>query len=237
MLRPFRGTPGYPIAGVSLATVVVPSKWPDIFEGCRSNLGRYIPGASKILVRDGDAIDPPEGWTTLQGSKPFCYARNVNLGIQACDTDVLLLNDDCQFSQTGVLHTLGSVFLRHPDISILSPNVDGVANGVFQAVLPVEETNHFLSFVCVLIRRAVFDKIGLLDERYTGYGVEDVDFCRRAQAAGFKLAITSMVTVSHKQASSSFSREPDKEKKYELARRLYVEKWGSRTQGCYSDES
>jgi GT2 family glycosyltransferase len=221
----------------TLATIVVPSKYPDIFEGCRSNLAQFAPSASKVLVRDGDAIGDPEGWRVIQGSsEPFCYARNVNLGIQACSGDVLIMNDDCQFTQAGILHTLGSLFITHPGVGILSPNVEGVANGVVCTGHPIQETKHYLSFVCVLIRRALIDKIGLLDEKYTGYGSEDVDYCRRAQHAGFTLAITSLATVSHKHCSSSYSREHALELKRAESARTYLEKWGRKTQGSYGDE-
>jgi GT2 family glycosyltransferase len=114
--------------------------------------------------------------------------------------------------------------------------VEGVANGVFCSGQPVQETKGYLSFVCVLIRRALIDKIGLLDEKYTGYGSEDVDYCRRAQHAGFTLAITSLATVSHRQASSSYCREHALELKRAESARLYIEKWGKGTPGHYGDE-
>lgn len=221
----------------TLATIVVPSRYPDIFEGCRSSLAQFAPSAIKILVRDGQAIADPEGWRVIQGSpEPFVYARNANLGIQGCSGDVLLMNDDAHFTQEGTLEALQGVFALRPDIGILSPRVDGVANGVGCTGAPIQETKHYLSFVCVLIRRSVFDKIGLLDERFTKYGSEDVDLCRRAQAAGFTLATTSLVMVKHTSCSSSYGREPDLELKRAESAKLYIEKWGRLTPGHYSDE-
>jgi GT2 family glycosyltransferase len=220
-----------------LATIVVPSKYADIFEGCRSSLEQYAPHAPKILVRDGTDIEKPDGWDMIQGISPFVYARNCNLGIQACSGDVLVMNDDCQFIQPETLYTLQSLFVTHPHVGILSPSVDGVANGVSCSGQAVHETKHYLSFVCVLIRRELIDKIGLLDEKFTGYGSEDVDFCRRAQHAGFALAVTSLVMVTHKHASSSYVREHALELKRAESARLYIEKWGRKTQGHYGDES
>lgn len=221
----------------SQATIVIPSKYPDIFEDCRASLEQFAPKAPKILVRDGQGIAEPAGWTTIQGPEgPFVYARNVNLGIQACSGDVLLMNDDCRMVQEGTLEALQGAFALRPDLGILSPRVEGVANGVFCSGIPIQETKQYLSFVCVLIRRSVFEKIGLLDEKYTGYGSEDVDFCRRAQVAGFTLAITSLATVSHSKGSSSYIREPNLEPKRAESARKYIEKWGRRTQGHYGDE-
>ncbi len=46
----------------------------------------------------------------------------------------------------------------------------------------------YVSGAVMLVKREVFEKIGLLDERYFLY-YEDVEFCVRAQKAGFSLAL------------------------------------------------
>lgn len=50
---------------------------------------------------------------------------------------------------------------------------------------------------CMLIKREVFEKIGLLDERYFIYG-EDVDFSFRAQKAGYKVMFEPQSFIWHK---------------------------------------
>ena len=222
---------------IQLATIVVPSKHSDIFEGCRRNLAEFAANAPKVLVRDGLEIAEPEGWATIQGpAGQFIYARNVNLGINACSGDVLLMNDDARFIQTGTLEAMQGVLALRSDIGILSPLVDGVANGVGYTREMAQVTSHYLSFVCVLVRRAVVDKIGLLDEAFTGYGSEDVDYCRRTQAAGFSLAVTALATVAHTHGSSSYNREADIEAKRQASAKQYLQKWGRKTQGHYADE-
>lgn len=68
----------------------------------------------------------------------------------------------------------------------------------------VEETSmpEWTSFACVLIRREVFQKIGYLDDGYFMY-YEDVDFCRRAQKAGFKVVNYPYSHVVHLRGQSS----------------------------------
>lgn len=44
----------------------------------------------------------------------------------------------------------------------------------------------WVAFSCALVRRAVFEEVGLLDERFFLY-CEDVDFCRRARKEGFEI--------------------------------------------------
>jgi hypothetical protein len=220
-----------------LATIVVPSRYPDIFERCSSSLAEFAPNVPKFLVRDGWEIAPPKGWNILQGPDgPFVYARNVNIALRSVYGDILLMNDDARFIQASTLEIMQSVLALRPDIGILSPLVDGVANGVGHTREVAQVTNHYLSFVCVLIRRAVVDKVGLLDESFTGYGSEDVDYCRRTQAAGFSLAVTALATVAHTHGSSSYNREADIEAKRQASAKQYLQKWGRKTQGHYADE-
>jgi GT2 family glycosyltransferase len=54
----------------------------------------------------------------------------------------------------------------------------------------------------VLIKKEVFEKIGLLDKNYFAYW-EDVDFCQRAKRTGFKVVYAPNAIIWHKNASSS----------------------------------
>lgn len=55
----------------------------------------------------------------------------------------------------------------------------------------------YISGCCLLIKREVFKKIGLLDEKYFLF-FEDSDFCLRARKAGFKIALESKSLILHK---------------------------------------
>lgn len=55
----------------------------------------------------------------------------------------------------------------------------------------------FITGCCMLIKRAVINKIGKLDEGYFIYG-EDVDFCIRAKRAEFKILFEPSAKIWHK---------------------------------------
>lgn len=59
----------------------------------------------------------------------------------------------------------------------------------------------WVSFACCLIRREVFDQIGLLDEGYFMY-FDDIDLCRRAQDAGWKVLFWPEARVVHLRGQS-----------------------------------
>ena len=77
-------------------------------------------------------------------------------------------------------------------------NIDKVDKGQFNKSKEVE----FVSGCCMLIKKEVFSKIGFLDERYFLY-LEDMDFCARAQKAGFKLFFEPKAIVWHKNLGTS----------------------------------
>jgi len=64
----------------------------------------------------------------------------------------------------------------------------------------------FLTFASVLLRRELFEKVGLLDEGYFMY-FEDSDMCFRARAKGWGLAVAGDTAVLHKEGGSSSARK------------------------------
>ncbi len=71
------------------------------------------------------------------------------------------------------------------------------------ALLPVD----FVTGCGMLIKRQVFEKVGLFDPTLFMYA-EDVDFCWRARQVGFRLAAVPRAKMWHKVASSSNRDRP-----------------------------
>ncbi len=76
--------------------------------------------------------------------------------------------------------------------------VDEVDKGQYNQV---EETP-FITGCSMMVKRNVFETVGMLDDRYYLY-LEDVDFCLRAQRAGYKTLYVPSSKVWHMNASSS----------------------------------
>jgi N-acetylglucosaminyl-diphospho-decaprenol L-rhamnosyltransferase len=58
---------------------------------------------------------------------------------------------------------------------------------------------------CLLIRRSVIERIGLLDERFFMYG-EDVDWCLRARQDGWTVRYEPAIVVQHQHGAASRQR-------------------------------
>jgi GT2 family glycosyltransferase len=61
--------------------------------------------------------------------------------------------------------------------------------------------NSYITFASALIRRPVFDRLGGLFEGAFMY-FEDPDFCLRARAAGWQLAVAADTSILHKEGAS-----------------------------------
>ncbi len=89
----------------------------------------------------------------------------------------------------------------------------------YEPAMPIDETHghpagpyEWTSFACVLVRRAVFDAIGPMDDGYFMY-FEDVDFCRTAKAHGFDTVHVPAARVVHLRGGSSPVKELQAQRK------------------------
>lgn len=93
----------------------------------------------------------------------------------------------------------------------------------FEVELPVANEPseaEWVSFACVLIRREVIEKVGLLDEGYFMY-FEDSDYCRAARACGFRVWYFPDARVVHLGGGSSDDRRKMAERQ-RAPRHLYA---------------
>lgn len=87
----------------------------------------------------------------------------------------------------------------------------------------------WIGFPCIMLRGAMIEEIGYLDERYFMY-FEDIAYCRRAARAGWKLAQNLDAVVDHFCGKSS-----QVEEKADLKKRLPAYYYASRAR-FYRDE-
>lgn len=222
-------------------SIIVPSRNIDNLKACVGAIRACGETARVIIVNDG--LGPAPGgfadWNAMKpfkemlGGKPFCFARNINLGIRAAGTDdVLLLNDDARLVTGHGFSKLAEVADRHQYVGVWSAAVMGAAVNPTHVYIPLLVADSWrtggkmVPFVAVYIRRAVIDKVGLLDERFTGYGFDDDDYCRRVRAEGLKIAVHNGFVVEHGTLQSTF-RPDGKGGNVEAMRAVYLDKWGS----------
>ena len=83
-----------------------------------------------------------------------------------------------------------------------------------------------LSGFCLLMKRAVYEKIGGLDERFGLGFFDDDDFAERALRAGFGLAVAHDLFVHHFGSRTFTGNGIDSEKLLDDNARQFAAKWG-----------
>ena len=165
------------------------------------------------------------GIELLEAGRNVGFASGMNLGIRqalkrGADYALLLNNDtiaDPAMLDQLLKQAASGVGLMAPAIFYADqPDRIWSVGGGFSSILLEATGNHgrhrllpdrpvergFLSGCALLIHREVFEKVGLFDERFFMY-YEDLDFCLRAQRAGYCLWLVPKARLWHKVSLSS----------------------------------
>jgi hypothetical protein len=195
-------------------------------------------GSAAAIVREFPAA------TLLPLDSNRGFAAAVNRGLQhplaRAAEFVLLLNNDVELAPDTIARLLAAAD-QHPALGLLSPAIfyrdrrarlwstgynlrpllfSTLRSERGRRLDPASGLRHvaFVEFCATLIRRTLFEQIGLLDERFFVY-YEDLDFCLRARAAGAGIAC---VRDAHAWHAVSASTEHDVPARYYLRARASV---------------
>lgn len=212
-------------------TVIIPSRTASNLVPCVEAVRRYEPLVPIIVIDDGvdwaaaSRIRPEV--MVIKGESPFIFARNCNLGIRACEGDVILLNDDAMLDTPLGFQQLEVASKAHPEFGVISAVTNLVGNPAQQPKdIGLRSEPRTLAFVCVYIPRTTIEAVGFLDERFTAYGWEDNSYCREVREADLKLGICDDCFVDHSLLVSTFRGKPEHGVDISEGREIYRSIWG-----------
>jgi len=156
--------------------------------GIRAALAR---GAGAVLLVNSDAIVPPDCVAWLER----CLDASPDTGIAG--PVVRSAADLGRIESLGMSYTPLTGRMRHVSF--------GARIGVNE-ILP-DRLVDGVSGCVMLVRRAVFESIGLFDEDYF-YGFEDLAFCLKARRAGFDAVVAGAATAYHEGGRSIGADSP-----------------------------
>ncbi len=163
----------------------------------------------------------------LKNDTPFNFSSLNNFGAEHASGEILLLlNNDIEATHRGWLSEMLSLVVRdevgcvgakllYPDGSIQHAGVilglggyaahshrgsEGSASGYFNR-LNVRQNLSAVTAACLMVRKEVYFSVGGLDESFQ-VAYNDVDFCLRVRAAGFKNVFTPFATLIHHESKT-----------------------------------
>jgi len=161
-------------------------------------------------------------------NKGFSGANNV--GIKKAMNEynpeyILLLNDDIEIIEKNWLKRIIDEGERDKQIGILGCKIlypdrslQNMGGYIKKWKIELEknenkkdifEVDHVMG-AFILIKKEVIKKIGLLDEIYSPYLLEDTDYCLRVKKMGWKVVSVPYVSIIHKKGKSIDSLEDKK---------------------------
>ncbi|MBM4329738.1 MAG: glycosyltransferase [Deltaproteobacteria bacterium] len=181
----------------------------------------------------------------IENRENLGFSRGCNQGIKvAAGRCILLLNNDVVVTESwlgGMLECINSA----PDIGVVGPmtnNISGpqkVVNANYNHIENLdscaksfrEKNRHrriparrIVGF-CMLFKRELVEKIGLLDEKFGSGNYEDDDFCLRAALEGHRNIIAGDVFIHHYGSQSFIGNRIAYNSALAKNKKLFNEKW------------
>jgi len=163
--------------GIANASVLAPAKNLGFAGGVNFALRHMLPqGFAAFLLMNNDTVVPVD------------LIGKLTRGADAAAFDIA-----------------SPVIYRYPEKDSLwsKGNYYNIWSGLItNSPLPLPGNVFYLPGCCLLVRTRVFETIGLFNEEFFMYG-EDVAFCHRAAAAGFRIGVVSDACLYHKTGASA----------------------------------
>lgn len=244
------------LLGMCLDSVLKKTSYPN-YEIVVIDNGSIEPETMALFARQ-----PKDRVRVIRDDSPFNYSRLNNHGASEAKGDVLcLMNNDIEILTPDWIEEMVSFALR-PDIGCVGarlwyPNgtlqhggviigIGGIA-GHSHKYIPKGSTGYFgravlsqslsaVTAACLMVRREVFESVHGLDESLA-VAFNDVDFCLRVRARGFRNVWTPFAEMNHHEsASRGHEVTPEKQMRFQSEIDFMRARWNEdlRTDPSYS---
>ncbi len=238
------------------------NRW-ELTRRCLETLFASDLSGSELLVVDNGSTDgTPERLAAYPGVRLHAlpanlgFVRGNNAGIAAAPpgNDVVLLNNDIEFTRRDWLQRLRSAAHSAPDIGIVGCRQvlsDGRLLHAGSYILPdtcwgqqigalEHEVGQYttrrevegITFAVAYLKRAVIAAIGGLSEAFESY-FEDTDYCLRARRAGFLTCYAGDSEVVHDEHGSTAGNDAARISLFERSRAIFRGQWQAELDGRY----
>ncbi|HEY3663920.1 MAG TPA: glycosyltransferase family 2 protein [Chthoniobacterales bacterium] len=189
----------------------------------------------------------------LQDDGPFNFSRLTNRGAAAATGQILLfLNNDIEATEPDWLREMVSHAAR-PEVGAVGARLwfldgtvqhggvilglGGVAGHAFPHLkrgrggyfsrAQLQQNISAVTGACLAVRKELFEKIGPFDETNLSISFNDIDFCLRLSAAGYRNVWTPFANLIHAESASRGHQPTKKEQTHFVKEATFMQrKWG-----------
>ncbi len=135
------------------------------------------------------------GHTVVHLAHNESFSAGVNAGVAAGQApNIVILNDDALVTENWDAWLLKD--LADPKVGLVGARTNFALGAMSDLSFKGEPP--FLVFVCVALRRAVWNQVGPMDqETFDGFSTEDLDYSWQVMKAGYKLKVSDGAYVLH----------------------------------------
>jgi GT2 family glycosyltransferase/Flp pilus assembly protein TadD len=182
---------------------------------------------------------------TIENSSNLGFAKGCNQGIEASRGEfIMLLNNDVIVTE-GWLGGMLECLRHERNTGIVGPMTNNISGTQKVPEAPYEDVSAIDTFAgdfrsrfrhrritqrrivgfCMLFRRALVERIGLLDESFGSGNFEDDDFCLRSELEGFRNAVAGDVFIHHAGSATFKGNNIDFANAMSGNMKLFNDKW------------
>jgi GT2 family glycosyltransferase len=186
----------------------------------------------EVIVVDDGSKEPiykaiPKMFSTvnmLKNEVNSGFAKTVNKGIRAATGDaVCLLNNDVILKDPKWLKIMVAELDKFDMVAPAGGRMTSTWDYIPGEAKSNKEKFSYLPFWCSIVKREVFDTIGLIPESFGRGFWEDVLFGYRAKKAGFKMGIVENTGVVHKYHQTFRAEGFNLAEEYQNKRKIFLE--------------
>lgn len=188
---------------------------------------------TKELINAYQSRDPGL-FQTVHLPQNLGFCGGTNAGLKLAGGHPMWLNNDTIVVQNGffdqmlrTLHKITSAGAVGP-ISNYVMGPQGIREHLRYNQRPQHPARYLVGF-CMLVRREVFQKVGLIDPVFQNYGCDDLDYSIRIQEEGWELAVDRDAFLFHHPSISNTAMKEAHggfQKRLDFGRELLGRKWG-----------
>ena len=197
-----------------LSIIIVNFNNRKLLEECLGSIYRSTKNISfEVILSDNGSTDGSQemvkakfpGVKIIKNKENLGFTKASNQGLEIYNGRYAMLLNNDTFVKDDAFDLMVAFMDNNPCVGACGPkllNVNGtiqrqggfLGRKLWKSTKPVEA--NFVIGACLMVRREVIDKVGLLDENLFFYN-DDLDWCLRIRKAGFKIYYLPDAEVTH----------------------------------------